>query len=242
MVYIGLFCILYAFSALLFFSFFKRSMMMYSGEICLADYINLLGGGSFVNLLLIPLSMVFIITSSEKNHTTLNYYIRNKKRASIFLKQLFRIITLSIVLSILIVILSIFVAGLLTAKIINWNQYNSLFYMSNGVLLNIGITDVVFITVLKLFFPIVFFSVFSYMINLVTKKIYAFILVIFFSASNCIGYLKYRLSDLFASPNSEISYLSLSSKILMFIIFPLLTLVIVVISYKLIKRKDYLVT
>jgi len=153
--YFCVFCVVLAFLILIYFSFIKRSMLSFSGITCLADFIDSLNG-SFFNLLLIPLSVIFIITMSEYNCTTANYYIRNKKRTVIISKMSLKMLIFSITVSSLISVISILIAALLTEHVMNWNEYGSYFYISRGVILNISFTAVFLLSIIKLLFPILF--------------------------------------------------------------------------------------
>lgn len=238
----GVFCVVYLLTALVSFSGLKHAMMMYGGQFCVADFIDTLGSGSLFNVFLIPFSVAVILLSSERHYSTMNHYIRNRKRVSILYNQLLRTFILSAVLSSIIVILSFLTAGLFTANIINWDQYDSFFFQGKGVILHIGITEILLIAILKLFFPVFFFTSLCYMITLMTKKVYAFLIVLFFSATNCIGYLKYAMNNLLVFPRDKDSYLSVSSIVLLAVLFPLMIVLVNAVSCRLIKRKDFFVT
>jgi len=240
--YFGVFCVFSAFLLLLYFAFIKRSMMMYGGKICVADFLDSLTHGFFINLLVVPFSAVLITAFSERHCTTANYYLRRKKRFFIISNQLMKILFSSVFISVLFAAVSTVIAGLFTSVFINWREYGSFFYISRGVRLDISFINVLTVITIKLFFPILFFSLFVCMVSLVTKKIFSFIAVIALSAMNFFGLIKYMIDSALPFNETEISYLSLSSRILLFVVFPLLIAVIAALSFKLVKRKDFLVT
>ncbi len=234
------FCIVTAFFILLYFSFLKSSMITVTRNICLADFIDLLGSGTFMNLFLVPPCTVFITTLSEHNYTTYNYYIRNSSRTYIILNRIVRIIILSVIISILLVIISTAVAGLFSKSYINWNEYGSYFYLSKRILIDINFLNVFLLSIAKLLFPIIFFSSLACTISLIGKKIFSFLFVVILSASNFFAYIKLIINYILNFQKSETEYFSFSSIVLLFIIFPFLTLITVLLAIKFAKRKDFL--
>lgn len=84
-----------------------------------------------MNIMLIPLSAIFTTTLSEHN------YIRNRSRTSIILKRFAKIFISSVAITVLVLLISVLTAGLFTAEIINWNKYESYFYLSTKILFDI---------------------------------------------------------------------------------------------------------
>lgn len=234
------FCLIIAFFLLLYFSFAKRSMIMVTNKICIADFIDLLGSRSIMNIMLIPLSAFFTTTLSEHNCSSLNYYIRNRSRTSIILKRFAKIFISSVAITVLVLLISVFTAGLFTAEIINWNKYESYFYLSTKMLFDIDFVDVMLFSFAKLFFPISFFSSLACTIRLVCKKTFSFLIIVLISALDIFGYIKLIIDNTFNYHFALQSYLSFSSVVLIFIIFPLMTLITVLAAVKLAKRKDFL--
>ena len=222
------FCVIIAFFLLLYFSFAKRSMIMVTNKICIADFIDLLGSGSFMNIMLIPLSAFFTTTLSEHNCS------------SLILKRFAKIFISSVAITVLVLLVSVLTAGLFTAEIINWNKYESYFYLSTKMLFDIDFVDVMLFSFAKLFFPISFFSSLACTIRLVCKKTFSFLIIVLISATNIFGYIKLIIDNTFNYHFASQSYLSFSSVVLIFIIFPLLTLITVLAAVKLAKRKDFL--
>ena len=239
--YICLFCIITAFFLLLYFAFLKSSMIMVTRKICIADFINFLSNGNyFMNIMLIPLCTVFTTTLSEHNCLTLNYYIRNKSRTNIILKKIKKILFFSVVITLLILLISIIVAGFLTAELINWNRYESYFYMSNGILIDIDFIKVLLLSFVKLVFPISFFSLLACTISLICKKTFSFLIIVLASASNFFGFIKFIIDDYFGYNFNETGNMSFSSAVLVFVIFSLATLIVIFFAVRLARRKDFL--
>lgn len=236
----GLFSFVYSFILLLYFSFLKRSFISTSINICVADFIDCLSSGVFINFLIIPVSVVIIIIASEKDHTSINYYIRNKTRSRVATKQMLRILFFTIILLILLLIISIFIAGLMAPEMINWNSVFSYSNMSIRMLFDISFINVLTITFIKLLIPMLFFSLLFYTLNFLTSKSMSFFIIVLLSISNVFGYIKYLIDSVSGEKINNISYLSNSSKILLFGFFPLLIILTCMVAYKLVRRKDYL--
>ncbi len=239
-IYICVFCVIAAFFILLFFASFKSSMNTAAGKICLSDFIDLLASGSFMNIFIVPVCTFFITALSEHNCTTSNYYIRNKSRIHIILKRIIRIIILSVIVSALLVIISIVISGLFASEFINWDEYGSYFFIKRGILSDIDFISFLFLTFVKLLFPIIFFSSLECTLSLICKKTFSFLIVVLLSASNSFGYIKFMIDYAFNRMN-ETDYFSFSSAVLIFAIFPILTLIIVLFAAKLVKRKDFII-
>lgn len=239
--YICIFCIITAFFLLLYFAFLKSSMIMVTRKICIADFINFLSNGNyFMNIMLIPSCTFFTTTLSEHNCLTFNYYIRNKSRTNIILKKIKKILFFSVIITLLILLTSIIVAGFLTAELINWNNYESYFYMSTGTLFDIDFIKVLLLSFFKLFFPISFFSSLACTIDLICKKTFSFLIIVLASASNFFGLIKFIIDGAFDYNFSEKFYMSFSSAVLVFVIFPLATLIVIFFAVRLARRKDFL--
>lgn len=235
------FCGIVAFFLLLYFGFAKRTMIMVTNKISIADFIDLLGSGYFMNILLIPTCVFFTTTLSEHNCSNYNYYIRNKSRTIIFLKQFAGILINCVVTAVFVLLVSVVTAGLFTAEFINWNNYDSYFYLSRKMLLNINFINLMLCSFAKLFFPISFFSCLGSTISIACKKTFSFLIVILISSSNVFGYIKLFIENIFSNYNfSSGYYLSFSSIVLIFVLFPLLTLITLIVAVKLAKRKDFL--
>ncbi|MBQ2970994.1 MAG: hypothetical protein IJE16_00415 [Ruminococcus sp.] len=235
------FCGIVAFFLLLYFGFTKRTMIMVTNKISIADFVDLLGSGSFMNILLIPICVFFTTTISEYNSSSFNYYIRNKSRTDIFLKRFAKILIASVAIVVFILLISVATAGLFTAEFINWNNYDSYFYLSRKMLLNIDFINLMLCSFAKLFFPITFFSCLGSTISIVCKKTISFLIIILISTSNVFGYIKLFIDNKFINYNFSTGYyLSFSSIVLIFIIFPLMTLITLIVTVKLAKRKDLL--
>lgn len=234
------FCAVIAFFLLLYFAFAKRSMIMVTNKICIADFIDLLSSGNFMNVMLIPLCVFFTTTISVHNCSNFNYYIRNKSRTNIILKRFAKIFISSVAIAILILLISVVTAGIFTAEFINWNKYESYFYLSTKVFLDINFIDVVLWSLAKLVFPIIFFSSLACTIGLVCKKTFSFLIIVLISTSNIFGYIKLIFDNACNYNFGPESYLSFSSVVLVFITFPLMTLITVLVAVKLAKRKDFL--
>lgn len=239
--YICAFCMITAFLILLFFAYHKTYMITVTRKICVADFIYLLNNVNyFMNIMLLPLCTAFTVTLSEHNCSTVNYYIRNKSRTSIILIRIGKILIFSGVIAVLILLVSIVAAGLLTSELINWNEYGSYFYLSVGELFDIDFINVLLLSFAKLFFSISFFSSLAFTISLKYKKTFSFLIVVLVSASDFFGFIKFIIDNTFNYNFSEISYFSFSSEVLIFVIFPLATLIAIFFAVRLAKRKDFL--
>lgn len=237
--YTALFGVITAPFMLLYFSSLKSFMINTTSKICLADFIDRLADGSFINILLIPLCTIFVVVLSQRNAATANYYIRNKSRKHIIIKRMIRVLILSAAVSAMTVIVSIFIAGLFASRFINWNEHTSFFCLSRGTTLNIGFITVLAVTFLKLFFPALFFSVLVCTLDLVCKKVFAFLIAALLSALNVFGFVKFLIDGVFNSTETQV-YLSVSSAVLLFVVFPLLSMTAAFTSVKLVGRKDFL--
>lgn len=238
--YICIFCIIASFFLLLYFAFLKSSMIMVTRKICIADFINFLSNGNyFMNIMLIPLCTVFITTLSEHNCLTFNYYIRNKSRTNIILKKIKKILFFSVVITMLILLTSIIVGGFLTAELINWNSNKSYFYMSTGMLLDIDFIKVLLLSFFKLLFPISFFSSLACTISLICKKTLSFFIIVLVSASNFFGLIKFIIDGAFGYNFNENVYMNSSTAVLVFVIFPLATLIVIFFAVRVERRKDF---
>lgn len=229
-----------SFALLQYFAFAKRQMTMVTNKICIADFIALLGNGSFVNILLIPLCVFIILTLSEHNCSNFNYYLRNKSRTNIILKRFAKIFIFTAVTGVLILLVSVIISGIFAPEFINWNKVNSYSYLSLKVLIDINFVEVLLCYFSKLFFSISFFSCLACTLSLVCKKTISFLIIIFISALNVFSYIRLLIDNIFNFNFGIEYYFNFSSIILTFIIFPIMTLATTLLAVKLAKRKDFL--
>lgn len=234
------FCAILAFFMLLYFAFLKRNMIMVTNKICVADFINSLNNGNFINILIIPLSAFLVTVLSEYNCSSFNYYIRNKSRKNIILKRFYKIFIFSVVTVVLTLMTSVVVAGLFTSEFINWDKYESYYYLSRGTIIHIGFIKMMFCVFLKLFFQICFFSSLLCTICIACKKTIAFLIIILLSGTNVIGFITFIIDNMCSYSFGAESYWSFSTVVLIFVILPLMILASILASVNLVKRKDFL--
>jgi hypothetical protein len=163
-----------------------------------------------------------------------------KSRKIIALRQFVRVLLLSITISTFWVLISSIIGGLFSSELINWNSRTSYSYLSKGLILDFSFFYIFELTFFKILLPILFFSQLECIINLVTKKVISFFIVVLLSGVNVFGYVKFYLGFICDNAINPSNYLSMTAAILLFIIFPLLITLSLYIFVKLFDRKDFI--
>lgn len=238
--YIALFLMVTAFVFLVFFSFLKQNMMMNSGVACMADFIDSISYGSFFNILITPLSSCFIVIITSMGLDSSESYVRNKSRLAMIINKNLHMIFLSVFISVFMILIAVLTAGLFSTVQINWIEQTSYFYKSTGVVLSENFLNIMFFTFIKLLFPICFFSIFINTLSLKINQVLAFLFGLCISASGFMSWLKIIIQENFSVNSIEGAYLDNSSKLLLFIVFPILIFLVFLLSIRFIKKKDFL--
>ncbi len=235
-----LFAFFISFADFVYFTVIRNFMMSISSEVCVADFLEESCAGNYMNLIVIPICSAFITELSDFQKNTINYYYRMKSRKIIALRQFVRVLLLSITISTFWVLISSIIGGLFSSELINWNSRTSYSYLSKGLILDFNFFYIFELTFFKILLPILFFSQLECIINLVTKKVISFFIVVLLSGVNVFGYVKFYLGFICDNAINPSNYLSMTAAILLFIIFPLLITLSLYIFVKLFDRKDFI--
>jgi hypothetical protein len=238
LLYMAVWAMLVPFLVLLYFAFLKSTVNRTGGIPCKADYLNSLCNGDIIQFLLIPLAVILIGLIAEQNNT-FNFIIRVQKRSALISKQLIKTVAFAAVFSLYFAGASVVLSGLFASKNINWNEITSNFFVASGYTLDTRFSEVLSIIFLKTFISYLLFSSLTLTLNIVLHKVFSFIIMLVICAAEPLGFIKYVIKDLF-NIAEELSYISTPEIIIQFVMFPLITVLLAMLSFKLIKRKDLL--
>ncbi len=227
------------FLVLLFFAYIARAMIISQGIPCVGDYVDSVNNSIFINLLWTPLSVTLIMMTCEQRHTA-NYLLRIHKRKAVIANQFTTSLIVAAVFSLYLAGTAFVVGGLFTPVAINWSDYSSCFYSSKSYILDISLFRVIMITALKSFLSLMLYSSIAIALSLILKKVFCFLIIFVLSFINIFKLLYQAICSLSGLTGIEEVYMNTPSKIVYFIIFPLIAALAVIIALKLIKRKDFL--
>lgn len=228
------------FILLLSFSAIKRLSIGSLGELCVGDYIDSLNRGSLINFFIVPLTAAIIFMISEHDSTP-NCILKFHARKNILKNQYIKILFLSIIFSLGLVFLSYIIAGLLTFSLMNWSDPTSCFYQAHGYTLEIGFASVQALTAYKIFIKLFFFLTVMVLVNLRLKKVFSFLIMFIMSAVRLLDFFQFEIEKIFSLVKEE-SYFPVSLKIVYLGMVPILTIFLMSISFKMMKRKDFIGT
>lgn len=219
--------------------FAQAKSVMTAGISCMADYIATLNYGYLLDIIIVPMSLMLIINIISQNDTV-NFLVRQKNKQSLILNKYVEMLVLSILLSIYCVIIAVFISRLFSSVIINWNENASYFYLSLGYTMDISSVQVVLLTIIKKFFTFYLFSCIFFTLSLLLKQVFCYFIVIFLLSINIFRCITFNLTTFLNLPQVEQRYISTPYMILIFFIIPIICFLSILLSLKLIKRKDYL--
>lgn len=223
---------------LFYFAISKRYMLTTSGNICLADFIDGFATTSFSNIIVIPFSVLLINVLSNLHCSNFNYYLRMYSRTRIIVSKILKDIIFSLITSLLIVCASIFVGGLMTNTFMNWNSTSSYYYIAMHFTFDADFIIVALVMFFELFITFCFYSILMCMLEQLLNTVISFIITLVLCGTNIIYMIVYYLTATAEVIRAE--YMSDVNKILCFGVYPVITIILVVLSIKLIKRKDLL--
>ncbi len=228
------------FSLLMSFSVLKRLSIGSLGELCVGDYIDSLNRGYLIDFFVVPLTAAIIFIISEHDCTS-NCILKFHTRTNILRNQYIKILILSIAFSLGLIFLSYIIAGLLTFILMNWNDQTSYFYQAHGYILEIGFASVQMLTAYKMFIKLFFFLTVMVLVNLRLKKVFSFLIMVILSAVRLFDFFQFEIEKIF-NLVKEKSYFPVSLKIIYLGIVPILTIALMSITFKMMKRKDFIST
>lgn len=192
---------------------------------CLSKY--------YVYLFFLPLGL-FIRQRITGNSENIQLYLRYGTRASIWKVYVIYSIIISFIYTFLIII-TIFVTSLMLCEsTINWNTFNSVYYLSCGKINNqINFAEIILLSSLYLYI-----TIFSVNIIMQTVEIYSKVSCWLF----VIAYIGLNMRGPLAFGYYNIDYLSYS-KIRRFLILQIVKIIVIIIAYfagkTMIRKKDF---
>jgi len=227
------------FLLLIFFAFRKQAMMGFTGYTCLMDYVHMLNEGFISKLMFLPFSVAVIATISEQRHTA-NYLVRQKSRRFIIVIQQIKALLLSLVFATYFIVLAVLIAGLFTGTVINWSSMHSYYYGTHGYVLDILVAEIILSNFYQAFMSMYILSALMVMLSIFIRKVYAFLIIMAFSAADIFGLLSYELGNLMNFQSNTPVYMQFPAELLYFAILPTIAVLFVILSMKLVNRKEYL--
>lgn len=219
--------------------FVQSKSVMTQGISCMADYIATINYGYFLDMVIVPITLVLIINIVSQNDTA-NFLIRQKNKSSLVLNKYINMFVLTVFISIYYVLVAVIISGLFTPVIINWSENTSYFYFSLNYTMDISFAKIIILTIIKKVFTFYLFSCIFFCLSLKLKHIFCYFIIIFLLAINTFRYITFYLTIFLNLSKIEQKYISTSYMILIFIIIPIICLLSILLSLKLIKRKDFL--
>ena len=237
---IMLWVFLMPFFLLLHCSALKRLALGSGGELCIGDCIDSLNSGYIMNffILLFTSAIIFIISGQN---TTANFILRLHSRKCIVKSQCIKSICLSLIFSVCLILISFLVSGLMVSSLINWSEQSSSFYQSQGYTLNISLLNVVVLTSLRIFLKLLFFTSAMVLISLRFKKIISFLAAVVLSAVRFPDLVQFAIENIFNLHGGNECF-PISMQITYICVLPALIVLFFCLSFRMIKRKDFIVT
>lgn len=227
------------FFLLLSFSSLKRLSFGRFGEWCIGDYINSLNNGYLMNFLVVPLTAAIIFIISDQDSTA-NCILKFHSRVDILKNQYMKALFLSVIFSLGLIFISFIIAGLLASSFMNWSEQTSYFYQAHGYTLKISFASVQALTAFKMCLKLIFFLTVMILVNLRFTKIFSFLIMFILSAVRFLDFFQFEIDRIFNLAKEE-SYFPASLKIIYLGVVPILIILFLVTSFKMVKRKDFIV-
>lgn len=222
------------------FSVLKRMWMGNAAEYCVGDFINSLNRGTLMNFFILPFTVCVVFLVSERDNTA-NCILKFRTRTRLLENQYMKILLLSLLFPVVLVLTAFIIAGFFTNSLMNWGEKTSLFYKNYGYTLNIGFVSVLALTACRLFVKLLFFLIVMIWSGLRFQKIFSFLILFVLSAARVFDFFQFEVSKIFNLVKEE-SYFLASEKIVYFVLTPILILLLACVSFKAVKRKDFVGT
>lgn len=107
--------------------------------------------GSHDNYLFVPTAALLSTIFSEKNSNFTNVYIRFRFRNTLVVRNSLKVLAFSVAFCILFLVAVLGMSRFFSRTVINWNSYESYYYLCEGCISNVGFAKVVMKTFVCLF-------------------------------------------------------------------------------------------
>ena len=174
--YLVVFCLLCSFVLFYFFAFLKKNMMDITDNICMADFVEAAGVTrqlSFCTNRRITFNDIF-----RKNSNFTNAYIRFRFRNTLVVRNSLKVLAFSVAFCILFLVAVLGMSRFFSRTVINWNSYESYYYLCEGCISNVGFAKVVMKTFVCLLIPTIFFSELICAFGCIINKVFPFLVTV----------------------------------------------------------------
>ena len=159
--YLVVFCLLCSFVLFYFFAFLKKNMMDITDNICMADFVEAAGGHT---------TTIFFVPTAA--------YIRFRFRNTLVVRNSLKVLAFSVAFCILFLVAVLGMSRFFSRTVINWNSYESYYYLCEGCISNVGFAKVVMKTFVCLLIPTIFFSELICAFGCIINKVFPFLVTV----------------------------------------------------------------
>ena len=115
---------------------------------------------------------------SEKNSNFTNAYIRFRFRNTLVVRNSLKVLAFSVAFCILFLVAVLGMSRFFSRTVINWNSYESYYYLCEGCISNVGFAKVVMKTFVCLLIPTIFFSELICAFGCIINKVFPFLVTV----------------------------------------------------------------
>ena len=134
--------------------------------------------GSHDNYLFVPTAALLSTIFSEKNSNFTNVYIRFRFRNTLVVRNSLKVLAFSVAFCILFLVAVLGMSRFFSRTVINWNSYESYYYLCEGCISNVGFAKVVMKTFVCLLIPTIFFSELICAFGCIINKVFPFLVTV----------------------------------------------------------------
>lgn len=152
-------------------------MMDITDNICIADFVEAAGGHT-TTIFFVPTAALLSTIFSEKNSNFTNAYIRFRFRNTLVVRNSLKVLAFSVAFCILFLVAVLGMSRFFSRTVINWNSYESYYYLCEGCISNVGFAKVVMKTFVCLLIPTIFFSELICAFGCIINKVFPFLVTV----------------------------------------------------------------
>ena len=223
-----------------FFVFTKRSSGYPASLFCLCDYVEHLCSSNLFRTVFIPTAIVCIYLMSESPQTS-NAIIRFNSKTQLTTIQFIKAFLLSLCFSFFTILSSIGLGFLFTKTIYNWDSQHSLFFLSHQYCIFVSFPTVLLWATYRVFIWLILFSSILIVLWRIIRRSYCFMVLFALIICNLFDMVSYYASLIIGQNTTSPLYISLSDRATYFIVFPFVILILIILSFKLAKKKEYMI-
>ncbi len=134
--------------------------------------------GHTTTIFFVPTAHYFEMIFSEKNSNFTNAYIRFRFRNTLVVRNSLKVLAFSVAFCIFSSSQFLVCSRFFSRTVINWNSYESYYYLCEGCISNVGFAKVVMKTFVCLLIPTIFFSELICAFGCIINKVFPFLVTV----------------------------------------------------------------